>query len=369
MRVATFNVENLFSRPIALNFDNWADGKPILEAHALFNQIVGKPAYSTDDRVALLKILNDWGLTSAHANSKYFYLRDIRGDFARYQSGKAVEIRAKGRDSWIGWLDLKRESFNAAAIRNTARVIADVDPDVLVMVEVEDRATLQRFYDQMVWPLLRAKGSTRHQIFMLIDGNDPRGIDIGLISRYPLVGMRSNLHRKNAAGNPMFPRDSMEYYVDVGKQDFVAIVANHFTSQASDRTGKRRREQSAEVAAIVNDLRMRTPWIIVAGDLNEHPQSGNLDALIKHPELTDAMALPIYKGRPGTYKTAGTPDKLDYLFVSQRLKGNVKKVDVNRRGYFSTLWEPYEDIKAAKPEERSALQASDHHCLWAEITL
>lgn len=49
MRIATFNVENLFSRPVALNFENWDDGKPVLAAHARFNQIVGQPEYSPED--------------------------------------------------------------------------------------------------------------------------------------------------------------------------------------------------------------------------------------------------------------------------------------------------------------------------------
>jgi endonuclease/exonuclease/phosphatase family metal-dependent hydrolase len=369
VRIATFNVENLFSRPVALNFDTWEEGKPVLAAHARFNQIVGQTAYSHDDKSELLAIMNTWGLTSAHANSKYFWLRDIRGDFARYASGDAVEIKARGRSDWIGWLDLKRETFDEGAIRNTARVIADVDPDILLLVEVEDRITLQRFYDQAVWPLLKAKGSTRHQIFMLVDGNDPRGIDIGLISRYPLVGMRSNVHRRTTAGSATFPRDCIEFYVDVGKRNFLGVLGNHFTSRASDRNGKRRREQAAEVAAIVDDLKKRTPWIVVAGDLNDHPASGNLDALVKNPEFTDVMAMPLYAGRPGTYKTAAAGDKLDYLFVSQRLKTKVKRVDVNRRGYFSTLWQPYEDIQAAAPAERSKLQASDHHCVWADLSM
>lgn len=278
-----------------------------------------------------------------------------------------MSIQADGRLDWIGWLDLKRETFGSEAIRNTARVIADVDPDVLLPVEVEDRGTVQRFYDLLLWPLLQAKGSARHQIHMLVDGNDPRGIDIGLISRYPLVGMRSNVHRRTASGSAVFPRDAIEFYVDIGRRYFVAVVGNHFTSRASDRTGKRRREQATEVARFVDDLRRRTPWIVVAGDLNDHPGSGNLDALVQHPELTDAMALPLYQGRPGTYKTAAASGKLDYLFVSKALRSKVKAVNVNRRGYFSTLWEPYGDIKAAKPEERSKLQASDRHCRWVDI--
>ncbi|MCK7495125.1 MAG: hypothetical protein MZW92_31555 [Comamonadaceae bacterium] len=145
-------------------------------------------------------------------------------------------------------------------------------------------------------------------------------------------------------------------------------MGNHFTSQASDKTGSRRRVQAAEVAAIVNDLRKRTPWIMVAGDLNDHPGSGNLDALVQHPELTDAMALPLYQGRPGTYKTAGASQKIDYLFVSQRLKSKVKKVDVNRRGYFSIA------VGAARRTSGQHMRRAARSCgssattaLWADV--
>jgi len=285
MRVATFNVENLFSRPLALSFENWQDGEPVLRDYGRFNVIISKAVYSAADKAELLEIMNRNGLTSAHADSDFFFLRDIRGDFARYSGGQATEIFAAGRADWIGWLDLKRAPIASGAIHNTARVISEVDPDILLLVEVEDRTTLQRFYEQQVWPLLQAKGSARHTIHMLVDGNDPRGIDIGLLTRFPLVGMRSNVHRRNAAGNPLFSRDAIEFYVDIGRQNFLAFVGNHFSSKSSDLRGKRRREQAAEVVKIVDDLRKRTPWIIVAGDLNDHPAGGSLDALIHHPEL------------------------------------------------------------------------------------
>jgi hypothetical protein len=47
------------------------------------------------------------------------------------------------------------------------------------------------------------------------------------------------------------------------------------------------------------------PLAIVAGDLNDHPRSGSLDALLKRTHLVDAMALEQYRGPyPGTYQRA-----------------------------------------------------------------
>ncbi|MEP6607171.1 MAG: hypothetical protein ABJA83_00655 [Burkholderiaceae bacterium] len=78
--------------------------------------------------------MNRNGLTSGRVAPKHVVLRDIRGDFALYANGKAVEIKANGRADWIGWLDLRRVQINAAALRNTARVIAEVNADVLLLL-------------------------------------------------------------------------------------------------------------------------------------------------------------------------------------------------------------------------------------------
>jgi len=51
---------------------------------------------------------------------------------------------------WIGWIDLKREAVNEVATRNIAAVIRDVDPDILVVVEAEDRPALQRFNQEVL---------------------------------------------------------------------------------------------------------------------------------------------------------------------------------------------------------------------------
>ena len=42
IRLATFNMENLFSRPVAMNQDNEAESREAIEHHAAANSIVAK---------------------------------------------------------------------------------------------------------------------------------------------------------------------------------------------------------------------------------------------------------------------------------------------------------------------------------------
>jgi hypothetical protein len=57
MRLATFNVENMFERPIIMNLPTWADGKAVLEDFSRLNDLIQKEEYSPDDKEEMLKIM------------------------------------------------------------------------------------------------------------------------------------------------------------------------------------------------------------------------------------------------------------------------------------------------------------------------
>lgn len=57
MRLASFNVENLFDRAVALNQSNWAQGRPALEAVTRLNRLLNKPTYSANDKQKILELL------------------------------------------------------------------------------------------------------------------------------------------------------------------------------------------------------------------------------------------------------------------------------------------------------------------------
>jgi hypothetical protein len=50
VRLATFNVENLFRRPVVLDQPSWADGREQLNDYTTFNGIISKAGYSGADK-------------------------------------------------------------------------------------------------------------------------------------------------------------------------------------------------------------------------------------------------------------------------------------------------------------------------------
>lgn len=366
IRLATFNVENLFSRPAAMNLPKWSDGQPILDAYNSLNRLLNKETYTPDDSQLILKLLSELGLLEARPDNPYIELKRIRGRLFRTHKDRGPEVVAKGRSDWVGWVELKKDAIADEAIENTARVIAEVNPDILVLVEIENRVALQQFYDQVLAPMQKARGLKSYPFNMVIDGNDSRGIDVGIISRYPIESMRSHIDDKKGEKR-IFSRDCPEYYVRVRDDLEILILPNHFASKGSDRSGSRRRAQAERVKVIYEGLKAMHAHIVVAGDMNDYPEGGSLGALLDGTDLKDAMSLPVYHGFPGTYEHANAREKLDYLLLSPALAGGVSAVDVERRGFYApTKWPSFENINK---DTKDRYQASDHHCLWADIEL
>ena len=46
MRIAAYNVENMFERPVAMNMPEMEEGRPALEDHAELNNLIAKENYS-----------------------------------------------------------------------------------------------------------------------------------------------------------------------------------------------------------------------------------------------------------------------------------------------------------------------------------
>ena len=156
-----------------------------------------------------------------------------------------IEIVANSRYDWTGWLELAMEPVDEVDTRMTGQVIHDVHADVQGLVEVEDRPSLDRFNEDLL------SGQFGH--VMLIDGNDPRGIDVGIMAteKVEIVSMHSNVDEPDpgAPGEHLFSRDCAEYLCRLATKETVRVLLNHFKSQSGGGGEKRARQAKGDQRA------------------------------------------------------------------------------------------------------------------------
>ncbi|MBL9047395.1 MAG: hypothetical protein JNK34_08830 [Tabrizicola sp.] len=359
MRVSTFNVENLFSRPAILNRPDHAWVSARLQDVSELTRLLQKKSYAAD--TARIKAL--------YLALKDFITINIRSsDVGRLIINADGKLIAKGADDWVGFVDLKRERFDAAQVRFTGKVIRAVKADVQCLIEVESRKTLELFNTDILNSLFRDR--------LVIEGNDPRGIDIALAARktVPIITARTNAFARDADGE-VFSRDCLEAELALPGDRRLHVLVNHF--KAKDRTPEisddKRRRQAAEVSRILTTrYDLKTDLVIVAGDLNDEPGSAPIKPLRDTPDLHDVFDLvnrpkadrwTYYYGRDKAFNA------IDQMYVSTALRGHLKDAGIERRGMagLSKLTNGAETEFEGITSWR--LAASDHGAVWADFDL
>lgn len=370
MRLATYNVENLFERAKVMNLPDWQDGRDALQAYAAFNAAIAQERYGAAELGAMQAALETLGLERTD-DSALALLRQNRGLPLRARRQGRLQFVAEGRGDWIGWLELKTEPVNAVAIDNTARIIAALDVDVLAVIEAESRPSLLRF-SQQVLPRI---GARPFEQVMLVDGNDARGIDVGLMTRngVRIRSVASHVDDRDARGRLIFSRDCADYALALPGGGTLHVLVNHFKSQGyggKAANDARRRAQAARVRAIYEErLAAGAAHVAVVGDLNNPPEEAPLAPLLGQGGPRDIQDHPRFRGdgRSGTWKNGTARQRLDYILLSPALWQAVSAGGIERRGVWGgrngTLFPHLPEI--TREEEA----ASDHAALWAEFDL
>lgn len=238
-------------------------------------------------------------------------------------------------------------------------MIRDVNADVSAVIEAEDRVALKMFSDHV---LKRVNGAPYDSV-MVIDGNDDRGIDVGLMTRagFAIGDMRSHINDRNAQGNPIFSRDCPEYAITTPAGERIWVLPNHFKSKfggdnASSRA--RRSAQATRTAEIYQQLRAsREDLVVVLGDFNDTPTSAPLAPLLTRTDLQDVSDHREFD--PGEFAGMGTfglgndSQEIDYLLLSPALFTRVTAAGRFRKGAWPGVrpkrWTVYEETHPPGP--------------------
>ncbi len=212
------------------------------------------------------------------------------------------------------------------AKRLTAKAIKKTDADIVCLQEVESLPVLDRFNSRYL-------GGRGYRHRMVIDGNDPRAIDVAVLSRFPIASVTSYRQERNAANTAtLFSRDCLEVEIAIpvdaaGASKPFRVYVNHFKSLIGgrDNTKARREEQAGRVADIV-DAQWAPNYqgnFAVLGDFNDFVDAQtSLTRLVQHPDLVDVL---ISSNLPNndqwTHYWAGGDEyrQLDYLLLPRPL--------------------------------------------------
>jgi endonuclease/exonuclease/phosphatase family metal-dependent hydrolase len=189
------------------------------------------------------------------------------------------------------------EEKKPADVDKIAKRINRMDVDVLALQEVEDLDTLFVFN--------RDKLDYRYKYKILVEGNDPRLIDVAVLSKFPIGGITSWKHavHPDEPDIDVFGRDLLEVEIlnPTRTKTLFKIFNNHLKSHyvdwqrekaAGERANDERRTRQAEmVAKIVKDRTRPNSSFIILGDMNDPPDSLCLEPFTKDPELNLVNAL------------------------------------------------------------------------------
>jgi endonuclease/exonuclease/phosphatase family metal-dependent hydrolase len=293
--------------------------------------------------------------------------------FARYNFRDSLEPPRDG----FSINDLSFDFYDMRSKRITAAAVKETDADIICLQEVDNQPVLDRFTGEF----LATTAAKRYRHRVLIDGNDPRHIDVAFLSRYPITAIRTHRHDRNAANTAaLFSRDCLRVDIDVAGE-VLTLYGNHFKSMMGGRaaTRARRVEQADGMLAI-----LKRDWgdslagqFAVLGDLNDYPEADpngtttGLGALLDHPGLIDPITRldpqhrwTHYFARERAYR------QLDYILMSQALAAKSSGDGKPGRVLKGLPWRAdrytgnrFDDVGEDTPK------ASDHAPLYLDLDL
>ncbi len=177
------------------------------------------------------------------------------------------EFTPRGKMRWDN-AALRSKLYNITDI--VRRVNNGLGPDILGICEVENKKILE---------MLSRHSNIKHLQYKYIyhrDGSDPRGIDVGILSRYPA----------SARWEVAYPgaRDMLVAKFDI-QGHVLYIFVNHWRSRLGGKTKTQDRRIQAALKCIetINKILAKEPDadIVLLGDFNDNPNDSSIKNYLK----------------------------------------------------------------------------------------
>jgi endonuclease/exonuclease/phosphatase family metal-dependent hydrolase len=196
-------------------------------------------------------------------------------------------------------------------------VLRSIDADVVVLQEVENRNVLDALDAEEL--------GGRYPHRALVDANDPRGVDVAVLSKIVLLDVvthKDDLFAKIGTTAPKhrYARDCLEVHLSHNGRR-VVLLGVHFKAKEDDDPDKRLAE-AQHTRAIADAVTTASPdtLVLVLGDFNDTPGSPPLAAVAgSTPAVYTDAADSIAAADRWTYKYFGKKELVDHMMASSAL--------------------------------------------------
>lgn len=367
MKIASFNIQNLFHRNKLLITENRLHNDDSRTQE--FEKLIQTEHKTSRDYSRMHELAGLIGLNTEPFSS-YLSMKNVDGAIVVSSNKKGPVKKASRQTNWEGWIKLENAPINEKAIMNKAKVIMDSNPDVLLLQEVEDRASLIEFNSRF----LNSNSDRGYNKFIHMEGNDPKGLGMGILLK-PAIhfkSMKSFANETDEDGSILFEKDLHHYEIEDTNGKCISILSCHFDSESDAK----RKRQALKTIKIYNELQGKgNQNIIVVGTFNVPSYSESLSPLLKETGLRDVVKHPSFKVdrdtgndsnyfRLGAYRKGVNILQKDYLLVSESLFDKIKESGMNRRAIWPLTqpqWPIYDSMK------KEVYAASEHPLIWADI--
>jgi endonuclease/exonuclease/phosphatase family metal-dependent hydrolase len=194
---------------------------------------------------------------------------NVHNLFDAEESGNEYVEFKPSKGKWTKELYAKRLANTVKAVRSTASEgrtsnIPNAIPDILCLQEIENDAVLVDLAAQF------GKGAYR---YWAIAGPEASTIHTGVLSRFPIISMRTHAVEDSWGFGPT--RDLLELEFDCGSLGNIVMFACHWKSktEGAAETESARRAAAALLVGRIRALQSEKPLlpIVVCGDFNESP--------------------------------------------------------------------------------------------------
>ncbi len=264
---------------------------------------------------------------------------NVENLFARWKFREGVEPAEANKSGWkVDQTRFHELSVDEKAL--TGMAIRELEADVLALQEVESVDTLKHFR-------AGALGGRKAYPFVAgIDGNDPRLIDVAVLSKLPITRMRSHQHLLDpeTRTSTLFSRDCLEVDVELPEGSSLTLFVNHFKSMVGgrDKTHSKRVRQAQAVRELITARFGSDPGehpFAILGDFNDYLEEDeqgttSLAELVGWEAVENVVErLPEEERWTHFWSKGRAYRQLDYLLLSRSLaEANPRIPEIMRKG-------------------------------------